>query len=795
MEGRICLSKPRELVPTTTFFCRYNRFGRTNSPLHIFVTISAIGLILLIGFISLLPEESILENYSFSQQIFDSNGKLLRLTTSSDEKYRIFTPLSEFPEHLKAATLEQEDRWFYFHPGVNPLSIVRATFLNLTTSRRLGASTISMQLARLKYRIYTRSMFGKLKQIFLSCYLEARYSKSQILETYLNLAPYGGNIEGVGAASLVYFSKLPSQMNLSESVSLSVIPQNPNRRRLNNLNASKAFDTARIDVFKGVKDQENYTELRNISFIKSDLPFSAPHLANRAISEKRFKNEIRLSLNSELQKGIERISSSYIKEKSSLGVKNTAVLLISNHDLLVRAYLGSVNFFDTAISGQVDLVQSRRSPGSALKPFIYALALDKGLIHPGSILKDAQFSRANYNPENFDKEFLGPIQATEALIRSRNSPAVALLNDVGPEKFLDFLKSAGVKKLKDSQFYGLTLALGGEEIRIDELASLYAGLANGGEFGEVRISIDDPVKSAVRLLSPEAAFLTLEMLATNPRPLEGLSNYSQDYRTLPIPWKTGTSFGFRDAWAAGIVGEFTLVVWLGNADSKGNPEFIGRELAGPLFFRLADYLIKETGFKSEYAKFRGRAKKVNVCAVSGELPGPYCKLTRSSWFIPGKSPIGTCSVHREIEVKEGRRLCPGEDKQVGEKKVVEKKVYEFWSSDLMELFKRAGLPRAQPPLFPISCNQGDLQGKAPLISSPSGAIEYISTGPDFSIPLSTVLDGASGKAYWFIDDSLFSESISGQTLFWNPKAGEYLLRVVDDQGRANSVLVKVIGAF
>ncbi len=727
----------------------------------------------------------LLENYSFSKEVLDSEGKLLRLTTSSDEKYRIYTPLKEISPQVIAATLEQEDRWFYYHPGVNPVSILRAVLQNLTTQRKLGASTLSMQLARLRYGIYSRSVAGKIKQIAFALYLESRYSKDQILEAYLNLAPYGGNIEGIGAAALVYFSKIPKELSFSESITLSVVPQNPNRRRLSSNNQNAAFELARKEIFQGLINSEE-RKLREINFVKLNLPFLAPHLVNRAISERYAEHKIQTSLDRSLQQGVERITSNYIAEKSAVGVNNISVLVVSNRDLMMRAYLGSADFFNTEIYGQVDLIQGRRSPGSALKPFIYALALDKGLIHPGTILKDAQFSRANYNPENFDKEFLGPIPATEALIRSRNSPAVSLLNDLGQEYFLDFLKKAGVGKLKDAAFYGLTLALGGEEVRMDELVSLYAGLANGGIFQRISLYPDKTVASGIKLLSNDAAFLTLEMLKGNPRPLQGIGNY--DFKSYPIPWKTGTSFGFRDAWAAGIVGEYTLAVWIGNANSKGNPEFVGRELAGPIFFRLADYIIQEKGYREEYSLFRQKAKKVQVCAVSGDLPGPHCKLLKSSWFIPGTSSIHTCSVHREIEIEGGRRLCPGESHEWAEKKV-----FEFWPSDLMELFKRAGLPRVQPPAFPHTCNIGDDQGKAPLIGSPSPSVDYISGATEVQIPLSVVLDGASRKAFWFIDDSFFAEVSSGETKFWSPKPGEYLVRVVDDQGRANSILVKVRG--
>ncbi len=728
---------------------------------------------------------ALLSKYSFSREVRDSQGVLLRLTLSSDEKYRIWTPLSDISPALISATLTQEDRYFYVHPGVNPLSILRASFENTFFHRRLGASTITMQLVRLHERLRTRSIFGKLRQIVQALFLELLYSKEEILEAYLNIAPYGGNIEGVGAASLIYFSKQANLLTLSEAVSLAVIPQNPNARALAG-RANEDFKRARAEIYKELQENEGSAAiLREEIQRPRKLPFEAPHLVERALRERPFEDKLTITLDRQLQKSFERIVEQYIVDRSSRGVKNASALILRSVDNSVLAYVGSADYFAPEIAGQVDVVESKRSPGSALKPFIYALALEDGVIHPGTVLKDTQFSRSSYNPENFDKEFLGPIAATDALTRSRNSPAVALLNEIGPEKFLGWLKEAGVSALKEVEHYGLALALGGEELRLDELVSLYSGLANGGVFRPLRYFQDDNIGSAKKLLSPEVAFLVLEMLKSNARPEESL-NRGQTGEAAQIPWKTGTSYGFRDAWAVGVVGEYTLGVWLGNADGKGNPEFVGRELAGPLFFRLADQVIKEKGFREQYLRYKGHAKKVRVCSISGELPGPHCHSVKTSWFIPGKSSIRSCSVHREFEVKNGYRLCPGASRE-GSEKVT----YEVWPSDMLEVFRAAGLPRKQPPSYQPSCQGSDGLGKAPLISSPSPSLQYIATSNDFKIPLTSVLDGESKRAFWFVDDSFIAEVRAGESYFWSPPPGEYLVRVVDEQGRANSVAVKI----
>ena len=432
---------------------------------------------------------------------------------------------------------------------------------------------------------------------------------------------------------------------------------------------------------------------------------------------------------------------------------------------------------------------ARRSPGSALKPFMYALAIDQGLIHPSSLLKDTEFSRASYNPENYEKDFVGPINATEALIRSRNIPAVMLLNQLTPNRFYNFLKQAKIQKLKDANYYGLSMILGGVEVRMDELAALYAMLGRGGKL--VPISLINSGKlnenqDEVALLSPEASKLTLEMLRENPRPLSGFDS-NQTSRSLSVPWKTGTSFGFRDAWAAGIAGPYTLVVWLGNFDSRGNPAFIGRDAAGPLFFSIIDALSSDSILRETPANNAVNIKKVKVCAVSGELPGPHCKNLKSSWFIPGKSPIHTCEIHREISINPENQLrtCPGKNsKSIN-------KIVEFWPSDLMDLFKRAGLPRTIPPEFESDCQGETLVGNIPLISSPQANIIYQLENGRKTIPFSAVTDGDSTRTYWFVDDSFVADTAASENFFWPAHGGNFLIRAVDSQGRSNQIEIKV----
>lgn len=774
----------------------YSSFKKTLRLLFIFFLCLITAKLLLPLIAPAVIGKTLLLNPSgFSQRVYASKGELLRVTLSSDDKLRIWTPLSNISPSLIYATLLQEDRYFYWHPGVNPWSIIKGACSTYLGGTIVGASTITMQLARLRFGIRSRSFLGKLKQIAYALLLETLYSKDSILEAYLNIAPYGGNIEGVGAAALTYFGKVSKDLNWSEAISLSVIPQDPNNRIPSD--KAESYHQARERLYQRARKSyaisDSLFAVEYPSSKRIDLPHSAPHFVQRLLSTYAEESIIRSSLDYNLQSRLERLLATYIERNRKIGINNTAILLIESESSKVRAYLGSADFWSKEISGQNDGIMARRSPGSALKPFLYALALDQGLIHPGSLLKDTEFGRASYNPENYERDFVGPINASEALIRSRNIPAVMLLNQISPSSFFNFLQKAKIDKLKNENFYGLSMILGGVEVSMSEVASLYAMLARGGRLVPPVIlnsSILPPAEQEVRLLSPESAKLTLEMLRENPRPLSGFDS-NQTSSSLAVPWKTGTSFGFRDAWAAGIVGPYTLVVWLGNFDSRGNPAFVGREAAGPLFFTIVDALNSDGSLREPSPKEALNIKKVKVCSISGELPGPYCKHLKDSWFIPGKSPIHSCSIHREININpaNGLRICPGSPIQ-GEKKVV-----EFWSSDLTELFKRAGLPRSLPPAFEPDCQSEALVGNAPLISSPQNGIVYQLEDQRKTIPLSAVTDGDSTRTFWFIDDSFIGDSAPSETFFWKAQSGQFLVRAVDSQGRANQVEVRVVGGL
>jgi penicillin-binding protein 1C len=422
---------------------------------------------------------------------------------------------------------------------------VRAAISTYSGGPRVGGSTLTMQLARLKYGLNTRTIPGKLEQIARAVQLELMYSKRELLEAHLNLMPYGGNVQGVGTASLVYFEKPASRLDIAESLALVVIPQSPLRRTPD---GKEPVDlrAARERLFDRWVDEHAKAESLRASMSQplrfsrvDDLPFAAPHFVNhvlkisegpRSTGEGGVSSFIRTTLDLPLQRLTERVLQSYVREHSSVGIHNASAMLVDSRDLSVRAMVGSADFHSAAIFGQVNGTLAKRSPGSALKPFIYALAIDQGVIHPLTVLKDAPTSFGPFSPENFDGRFVGPITATDALIRSRNIPAISLSAQLAQPGLYQVLKTAGVANMASERHYGLALALGGGEVTMEETAMLYAMLANRGELAPVHY-LQSQSGGRVRMLSEEAAFMTLDMLKSAPRPDDPFTRKQDRVRT------------------------------------------------------------------------------------------------------------------------------------------------------------------------------------------------------------------------------------------------------------------------
>ncbi|WP_345777882.1 penicillin-binding protein 1C [Lysobacter sp. ISL-42] len=776
------------------------------------LALSLIAVAAMWGVIRFWPRPSLSEAIPLSTVVRDREGRLLRLTLASDQRYRLWVPLKDISPRLVEAVMLQEDAWFRWHPGFNPVSLLRGAWSTYGSGEaRVGGSTLTMQLARLRWRLQTRDVRGKLVQIARAVQLELCYSKDDILEAYLNFAPYGGNIEGVGAASLIYYRKPTDRLTLPESLALAVLPQAPSRRGKLAVHEDGSDDdayyigrglqAARARLYARWRERhpEDAAEdaLLNLPLrlhSARELPFRAPHLVDRVLAEQAWHPEagpeLKTTLDTRLQRLLEERVRNHLQRERSRGLRNASAILIDTRDMGVRALVGSVDYFDASIQGQVNGSDAKRSPGSTLKPFIYALALDQGVLHPQTVLRDVPSAFGPYTPENFDGRFMGPVTATEALVRSRNIPAVYVASQLKQPGFYDFLRQAGVSRMASKDHYGLALVLGGGEVTMNELARMYAMLGNDGRLRALRWRESDPQEEGARLISAEAAFITRDMLRHNPRPDAGSQSAS---RPLPVAWKTGTSWAFRDAWSAGIVGPYVLVVWMGNFDGASNPALVGVEAAAPLFFDIVDGLqAARVDLADPVRQWPINLKRVEVCRASGDLPNAWCPQRGMTWFIPGKSPIRISTVHRAIALDKisGRPVCGRFDPST-----MRTEVFEFWPSDLAQVFVQAGIPRKRPPSGHDCGGAQDWLGSAPSITSPYRATRYtmrLSHPDQVNLSLTATVDADVSKLYWFVGNTFIGSADPGKALAWTPdRTGQFRVSVVDDRGRSDEREIEV----
>lgn len=691
----------------------------------------------------LLPRPELLPpGAEFSHLMLDREGRVLFITLTSDGKYRLPAKLDELSPELLTATLEMEDRRFFSHHGADPRSLLRAAWGVVSGKRLGGGSTLTMQFARLRWGLETRSVGGKLTQLFRAVQIERHYGKQEIAEAYFTFAPYGGNVEGAPAASLLWCGKPAKELSLREAAALSVLPQSPTKRRPRvGENPSLAKAQGRLMArLRAARGEESSALDAEFSLHPAQVPRFAPHYARRVIAQSDvLQTSHRTTLDLRQQQTVERSITDFISRGHAEGLRNAAAILVHAPTREVRAYVGSAGFLNDAIQGQVDGVTARRSPGSALKPFIYGLAFDAGLIQPRTLLDDAPRRFAGYNPENSDRGFLGPIPAAESLRRSRNVPAVELLARLPGGGLDSFLRDAGVQLAKPRGEYGLSLALGGAEVSLEEVAMLYAGLADG----------------RAGSLSRPACWITLDAL----RGSEGPSG---------LAWKTGTSHGFRDAWACGVMGDWVLCVWVGNFDGKPMPGLFARDTAAPLLFQT----VTRLGLRAKTAPRPSEIVDVKLCAITGELAGPHCSHCTTGKFIAGVSPIAKCTVHREITLADGSRV-----------------VREFWPPHRLEQFRRAGLPRSAAP-----DDTGVASGPAPRIVSPQHAITYVlrpGAGERNSIALEAETAPGVTRLHWFVGSRYLGAGTPHQPLMWQPEVGNWTIQALDDAGRSASVSLTV----
>ena len=742
---------------------------------YFFITFCIISSFILI--LHIIPCPNPLENKDFSTIIYDRNGEILRISLTNDQKYRIKTQIETIPERALNAIIEYEDKWFWYHNGVNPFAIIRSAISIITGKRKMGGSTITMQVARLAFNLKTSTIKGKLYQIFLALLLEAHYPKSDILEAYFTLAPYGGNVEGLTAASLIYFHKEAKLLTEEESEALMLVPQNPVARKPSQ-NNSKFTEAIKRYWYK----KEEFAPLR--IYNTSNLPFNAPHICDEILSNPDLKNysQIETTISLQLQKKIEEHLSLFALRNKKYNISNCSALLVHWPTMEIRALVGSANFFDKTISGQIDGTKIRRSPGSTLKPFIYALALEQGIIHPMTIMYDTPKSFSGYDPENFDKSFRGPISATEALKASRNIPALYLAQKIKNPNLFSFLKRANINFLNTEEHYGLALVLGGAEITMREMASLYAMLANYGQFNPLTYLKQNSKINQFSLLSKESAFITLQMIETND--LDHIA-ISQNGSKIPLRYKTGTSNGFRDAWASGIIGPYVLVVWVGNFNNKPNPLLVGGQIALPLFVNLAKKIASSENMHDffEVPNNELNIEKIDICSDTGDIDISLCKKHSKTWFIPGISPFKSTNIYRTIHINKetGLRAC------MPKYGVTEEQIWEFWPSELASMFERAGRPKPAPPKFEEQCKESNY-GLSPRIQQPHNNLSYhasLSAGGKANLAFMAYADADAGMLHWYVNGNHIGDVKPGESIIWQTSPGVLNIVVTDDINRSS----------
>ena len=553
------------------------------------------------------------------------------------------TPEQVAPAYLQAL-LSYEDRWFYQHPGVNPLALGRAAWQNLSGGRVVsGGSTLSMQVARL-LDPHSRSLSGKLKQLWRTLQLEWHLSKTEILTLYLNRAPFGGTLQGVAAASWAYLGKPPSQLTHAEAALFAVLPQAPSRLRPDR--HPHAAQAARDKVLRRLTQFQVWTPTQLREALEEPVllaprrePSLAPLLARR-LNTPHSPALISTTLDAALQRRLEDLLLGWcarLPERTS-----AAILVVEHETMAVRAYLGSVDITDPRRFGHVDMISAQRSPGSTLKPFLYGMALDAGLIHSESLLQDVPRRYGDYRPGNFAAGFSGPVAASAALATSLNLPAVQLLEAYGPKRFAGELRSAGVPlALPALAEPNLALILGGAGSRLEDLVGGYRALAHGGKSARLRLQPQDLLVER-RLLSPGSAWIIRRILSGQARPDRDPRAHLLQRPSLA--WKTGTSYGFRDAWAIGVGPRYLIGIWIGRPDGTPVPGQFGLASAAPLMLQVHDLLVnrdRQRGLPLPVEEVPANVGAAAICWPLGQplaKDDPNCRRQRFAWTLDGTTP-------------------------------------------------------------------------------------------------------------------------------------------------------------
>lgn len=734
-----------------------------------------------------LPEDGL------ARVVLAEDGTPLWRFADAEGVWRYPVATNEVSSYYLDALLTYEDRWFYQHPGINPLALGRAAWQNLRGGRVLsGGSTLSMQVARL-LDTHQRTFAGKFKQLWRTLQLEWHLSKDEILALYLNRAPFGGTLQGVAAASWAYLGKPPSQLTRAEAALLAVLPQAPSRLRPDR--HPERAQAARDKVLRRLAQFQQWPQSAVDEALQEPVllaprqePNLAPLLARR-LNVTGSPALIRTTIDANLQRRLEDLLLGWrarLPERTS-----AAILVVDSESMAVRAYLGSLDVADDRRFGHVDMIRAQRSPGSTLKPFLYGLALDAGLIHSESLLQDVPRRYGDYRPGNFATGFVGPVSASEALATSLNLPAVQLLEAYGPKRFAGELRGAGVTlALPAGAEPNLALILGGVGSRLEELVGGYSALARGGQAAQPRLQPQDVLHER-RLLSPGAAWIVRRILAGQARP--DRDPRAELVQRPLLAWKTGTSYGFRDAWAIGVGPRYLIGVWIGRPDGTPVPGQFGLASASPLLLQVHDLLVNRDRQRGLVPPVQAVPASVGVAAICWPLgqelarDDPNCRRQRFAWTLDGTVPPTLLATDQPLGLGLGQRLwLDASGQQVAANCAGAREVQlALWPAPLEPWLPRRERRAARLPAMAAKCPPNSPLPAAPLSIVGVREGDRLRRPASSSGPLRLTLSalGGGGTRWWFLNGAPVAESQPGESIEQKlTTTGLYQLSLLDQSG-------------
>jgi penicillin-binding protein 1C len=752
-----------------------------------------IGLItVLIAFYFIFPNE--LFNVSYSTILSDENGELLAAKIAEDGQWR-FPTIDSIPTELEQCILYFEDEYFHYHPGINPVSTFRAMNQNLEAGKIIsGGSTITMQVIRMSRNNPKRNYWEKLIEMYLAFRMEFSYSKEEILNLYASHAPYGGNVVGAETAAWRYFNRPLDRLSWAEYATLAVLPNAPSLIRPGkNSNKLKGKRDRLLKKLleKTIIDSTTYSLslLEELPGKPHALPSMAYHLMERAYELDKKGKRITSTIDGYLQKRVVQSLNNYVKHLQENKVKNACAIVVSLEDGDVKSYVGNASY-PGAYTKYVDLIQSRRSSGSILKPFLYASAVEEGIIHTSTLLRDVPTSINGFSPTNFNKSYEGVVQADKALARSLNVPATNLLKEYGTVRFYEKLSDLGFTTIDRSvDNYGLTLILGGAEVTLWELVQIYS---NQARTLNAFFEDDTNVKLGIQTWegkNPDDHLFTYdcgswwlisEALKEVQRPgIEG--SWKRYSSSRKIAWKTGTSFGFRDAWAIGWDSKYLVGVWVGNATGEGRPGLTGSSTAAPLMFDIFQNITDREWFEKPEADL----KYITLCKTSGFAPNPYCPTIETETVMKSKMPP-PCTYHTSIQLNEkGERVY--RDCQIGST-ITDTNMFVL--DPIASYYYKQKHPNYyDPPRFSSTCKVADQQSLA-IIYPRNNSEVIIPTNFDgeYEMVLAEAAhNNPNTQLFWHLDGQYIGVTTNIHKLTMNVTPGTHKLSILDENGNISKI--------